>query len=119
MIKETVEIKNNNSLIMDSTSLVISVRVAQGEKSNIVIGYPGLPNVEKWFYLGDALLYETPTGRFDIRVIQQNIASVKFLVTQLSLIPSIAAAFSSIEPDNTKFSQVELEKITSPSFPLS
>ncbi|RUQ15045.1 hypothetical protein CX648_14080 [Aeromonas dhakensis] len=96
---------------MDSTGLVLTVRFAFGNESDIVVGFPGLPNEKRRVYTGDALLYETPMGTFDIRVLSQSRDKVRFLVTQLSPVPSIAGAFSSADPGNAPFSPLELEKI--------
>lgn len=111
MIKEIIEVRANDSEHMDSTGLVLTVRLALGSESDIVVGFPGLPNEKRRVYTGDALLYETPMGTFDIRVLSQSSAKVRFLVTQLSPTPSIAGAFSSADPNNTRFSSAELEQI--------
>lgn len=111
MNREFVEVGANNSKHMDSTGLILTVRNALGSESDIVVGYPGLPNEKRRLYTGDALLYETPMGTFDIRVLSQNGANVRFLITQLSPTPSIAGAFSSTDPSNTQFSPLELERL--------
>lgn len=111
MNKEIIEVGANDSEHMDSTGLILTVRTTFGSESDIVVGYPGLPCERRRVYTGDALLYETPMGTFDIRVLSQNSARVRFLVTQLSPIPSIAGAFSSTDPSNTQFSPLELERL--------
>jgi len=113
MNNEIIEVRANDSEHMDSTGLVLTVRIAFGSESDIVVGFPGLPNENRRVYTGDALLYETPMGTFDIRVLNQSSAKVRFLVTQLSPTPSIAGAFISSDPGNTKFSSEELERIAS------
>ena len=111
MNKEIIEVGANDSEHMDSTGLVLTVRTAFGSESDIVVGFPGLPNEKRRVYTGDALLYETPMGTFDVRVLSQSSAKVRFLVTQLSPTPSIAGAFSSSDPSNIQFSPPELERI--------
>ena len=111
MNKEIIEVGANDSKHMDSTGLVLTVRIAFGNESEIVVGFPGLPNEKRRVYTGDALLYETPMGTFDVRVLSQSSTKVRFLVTQLSPTPSIAGAFSSSDPSNVQFSPPELEKI--------
>jgi len=96
---------------MDSSGLVLTVRQAFGSESDVVVGFPGLPNEKRRLFTGDALLYETPMGTYEIRVLSQNSIQVRFLVTQLSPTPSIAGAFSSADPSNTQFSAEELQKI--------
>lgn len=112
MNKEIITVGNNNSEYMDSAGLVLTVRIAFGKESEVVVGFPGLPNAQQRLHTGDALLYETPTGTYDIRVLSQNGIEVRFLVTQLSPNPSIAGSFSSADPSNTQFSAEELKKIT-------
>ncbi len=113
MNKETIEVLANDSKHMDSSGLVVTVRFASSSESEIVVGFPGLPNEKRRVYTGDALLYETPMGTFDIRVLSQSSSKVRFLVTQLSPTPSIAGAFSSTDPGNTQFSSEELKRIAS------
>ncbi len=113
MNKEIIEVRASDSEHMDSTGLVLTVRIAFGSESDIVVGFPGLPNENRRVYTGDALLYETPMGTFDIRVLSQSSAKVRFLVTHLSPTPSIAGAFISSGPGNTQFSSEELERIAS------
>lgn len=111
MTKEVIQIKQNNSEEIGSFNLIISVREIRDNRVNVAIGYPGLPSLKNWLSTGDELLYETPQGTFDIRVMSQTLFEAKFLVTLLSPMPSIIAGFSSSDPSNTQFSQIELEKI--------
>lgn len=113
MIQETVDVLEKDSRHMDSTGLILTVRLALGSESDIVVGFPSLPNENRRAYTGDALLYETPMGTFDIRVLSQNGSKVRFLVTQLSPRLSVAGAFSSADPGNTPFSSEELVRIVS------
>lgn len=111
MIKNILEVKASDSEVMDSTGLVLTVRSCFGSYSVIVVGFPGLPNEERKVYTGDALLFEAPTGTYEIRVLNQDSFIVRFLVTQISPTPSIAGAFSSSDPSNTPFSTEEIAKI--------
>lgn len=111
MIKETIEVSENDSEYMESTGLVLSVRTAFGKESDVVIGYPGLQNEKRRIFTGDSVLYEAPTGTFEVRVLKQNTNMVRFLVTQLTPNPGIAGAFTSSDPTNTMFSDEEIRKI--------
>jgi hypothetical protein len=111
MHKVYIDVNKNDSEQIDSTDLVLTVRTAFGSESDIVVGYPGLQNEKRRLYTGDAILYETPAGTFDIRIKTQTTEKVCFLVTHLSPIPSIAGAFSSTDPSNTQFSASELNRI--------
>ncbi|AZF22433.1 hypothetical protein [Pseudomonas sp. R3-52-08] len=111
MEKLYVDVEKNNSTEVGSTELMLSVRTAFGAESDVVVGYSGLNNQKYRLHTGDAVLYETPAGTFDIRVITQTQDKVKFRVTLLSPTLSIAGAFSSKDTNNTAFSESELDKI--------
>ena len=113
MKTQTIEVLGNNSGQLDSMGLILTVRNALGNESDIVVGFPGLTNATRRAYTGDALLYETPVGTFDIRILYQNSTKVRFLVTQLSPTPGIGAAFDFSDPTNRQFTPEERERIAS------
>ena len=78
---------------------------------DITVGFPGTPNERRRMFTGDAMLYETLAGTFDIRVLTQNANWVRFLVTHISPRPGIGGAFVTSDPSNAPFTQQELEKI--------
>lgn len=106
-----VDVNKNDSELVGSTNLLISVRTAFGSECDVVVGYPGLQNETSRLYTGDAILYETPMGTFEVKVKTQSYDKVKFIVTHISPIASIAGGFSSAAPSNSKFSESELERI--------
>jgi len=106
-----IQVAENNSEHMEATGLVLTVRHALGRESDITVGFPGTPNERRRMATGDALLYETLSGTFDIRVLTQNSNWVRFLVTHISPRPGIGGAFVTSDPNNAPFTQQELEKI--------
>ena len=108
-----IEINDANSKHLESSNLIISARNCMGSQSVIVVGFPGLPNEERKLHTGDAILYETPNGTYEVRVLSQNSLSVRFLITQITPMPSIAGAFNTDDPSNTPFSEQELQRISS------
>ncbi len=59
MKSSKLTIKEYSSGQIEFTGLIISLRSILGRFCQAVIGYPGLPNVERNLYIGDAVLYET------------------------------------------------------------
>jgi len=111
MNEEIIEVSENDSVRMETTGLVLTVRHTFGKESDITVGFPGMPNETRRVFTGDALLYETLSGTFEIRVLTQNNSRVRFLVTHISPRPGIAGAFVTSDPNNAPFTQEELEKI--------
>lgn len=110
MNSQTIEVPENNSTQLESFGLILTVRQAFGKESDVVVGFPGLPNETRRLHTGDVILYEARSGTFDIRVLKQNSATVRFLVTKLSP-TNIAGAFNAIHPGNSLFSAEELERV--------
>ncbi len=113
MEKIQIEVSENDSEEVGSTPLYLCVQTARGKNCDVIIGYPGLDSKDCTLSTGGAILYETPTGTFHIRVKTQNYEKVNFVVTLLSPTPSIAGAFNSTDPSNTEFSELERAKIRS------
>ncbi len=113
MNNETIKVAENNSVRLDTSGLILTVRHAYGNHSEIVVGYPGLPNETRSLETGDALLFETPdAGIFEVRVFSQSVSGVTFLITHISPRPGIAGAFVTSDPSNTPFTPEELNKIS-------
>lgn len=108
---EAVEVEENASVHMKAYGLVLTVRNALGRESDVMVGYPGLPNAKSRMHTGDALLYETVGGIFEVRVLTQNGSRVSFMVTHISPRPGIAGAFVTTDPNNAPFSDQELVRV--------
>ncbi|WP_319406140.1 hypothetical protein [uncultured Desulfosarcina sp.] len=113
MKQETVVIKEGNSERLESTNIIISVRHTYGSKSEIVVGSPGLPNVNEEFLVGDALLFETPNdGVFELRALSMDTQQIEILISQVSPRLGIVGGFVDDDPNNTPFTPDELGKIS-------
>ena len=113
MNNETIKVPANNSVRLEASGLILTVRHTYGSSSEIVVGYPGLPNETRKLDTGDALLFETlDAGIFEIRVFTQSTAAVTFLITHISPRPGIAGAFVTADPSNRPFTPEELNKIS-------
>jgi hypothetical protein len=108
---ETVTVLENRSGKVSISHVILSVRNTLSDGCQVVIGYPGLTNLEKRFRLGDAVLFETPDGILEIRAIRLSSADAEFQVTELSPRPGFAGALLSDDPTNLPFSEPELARI--------
>jgi hypothetical protein len=107
----TVDVDANRGHCVEPLGLVLTVRDAASNVCEVIAGFPGQANKAREMSIGDALLYETPVGTIDIRVLQQNSARVRFLVTLISPTLGIVAAFSSSDASNARFTSEELGRI--------
>jgi hypothetical protein len=112
MISEKLTIKENSSGQVAFAGLIISVRPTSSRGSEVIIGYPGMPNVGREMLNGDAILYETMSnGIIEIRAIAMNAISIEVLVTQISPQIGLLAAAMTDDPNNAPFSEVELQRV--------
>lgn len=112
MKQETIVIKENNSHQVDFANLIVSVRRTCGQKSEVVVGCPGLPNKHSEIRVGDALLFETPNdGIFEVRALSMDTQNIEMLISHVSPRLGIIGGFIDDDPNNTSFSATELEKI--------
>ena len=92
--------------------MILTVRDSYPDWCRVVVGYPGLPKLERDMNLGDALLYETPSdGVLEVRVTATDSNAVEFLVTQVSPRLGLIAGIIDEDPSNTPFSDAELKRI--------
>lgn len=112
MKSSKLTIKQNSSGEIEFAGLIISVRTTYGSSCDVVIGYPGLPNVERELRNGDAMLYETTeNGIIEVRVISLNAVQVQFLVTQVAPKIGLLAGAANEDPNNSPFNPEELQRV--------
>lgn len=112
MKHSTVVVYENASGRPDFGSLVISVRGTTSGFCDVVIGYPGLPNVIQRMKNGDAVLYETTEdGILEIRVTALSSSLANFLITQVSPRLGLVAGVIDEDPNNLPFDENELAHI--------
>ena len=113
MSRELITIQNKQSGLPEFTSLIISVRAIRPGDSDVVVGFPGLPNVTKNLENGDAVLFETPLeGTLEARMIAIDYPkSVQFLVSRVSARAGLLGGIAYEDPNNSPFSDAELERI--------
>ena len=113
MNQVTVTVNARSSAIVEQVGVIISVQNAFVDNCEVVIGYPGLPNVKGKLLTGDAILYETTQYVIiEVRAIAHTSNQATFLVTQVS--PRIGLRAGAVDTDitNTPFTPVELTHIS-------
>lgn len=112
MKSEIIEIKRLSSGHPEFCRLVVSLRNISDAVCDTVIGFPSAQNIRKEMEIGDAVLFETPTeGVIEARLTEVNFPHAKFLVTQVSPKAGLLGGAYAEDPNNERFSNVELEKI--------
>lgn len=112
MKHNSIAVKANESGSPEFSSLIVSVRNAYVGRCEVVIGYPGLPNVEQKMETGDAALYQTTEdGTIEVRAVKLGMNQAEFLVTQVSPKIGLVAGLLDEDPNNSPFGEVELERI--------
>jgi len=112
MLQERLTIEERTSLQSEQTGLIISAVHTSSINSEIVVGRPGLHNLEATLALGGVALFETPEGIFEIRVLATSAYRVDLLVTKISPRPGIAAGFVDQDPENIPFLPEERARIS-------
>jgi hypothetical protein len=120
MKQSAVFVKVEGSGLPKFGNIIISVKDITNGICNVLIGYPGLPNVNRKMSIGQTVLFETPMdGVLEVRVFGIgrgmdygiNSFGAEFLVTQVSPRMGIAAGFVGEDPNNSSFSAIELGQI--------
>lgn len=111
MTQERLVIQQRNSELAEESRLIISAVETHADHAEIVIGRPGLPNAEADLGVGGALLFETPEGLFEVRMLSTYPVRVEVLVTHVAPTPGISAGFVDQDQTNAPFSSDELRQI--------
>lgn len=112
MRQEKRIIPERHSLATKLGDLIVSVvAISISNKVALVIGRPGLPNLEVTLSLGGAALFETPDGLFEVRLMKVSVKGADILISQIAPRPGIFGGLVDQEPDNSHFTPEELGKI--------
>src|SRR5258708_117389 len=111
MVQETIVVKEHSSTQSKMGGIIVSAPSTLSGQARLVVGHPGLPNVTSELATGGAVLFETPEGLFEVRVMSNTSNDVTVLLTQLSPRPGIAGGFVDQDSDNAPFTPLELVKI--------
>jgi hypothetical protein len=110
--RETFFVKQSKSIISEIGGLVLSNKGSDGETVDLVIGSPGLPNLDKILYLGDAILFETlAEGLLEVRMLSLDYKQVEVLVTRISPRLGLTAGLAAESESNAGFGKDELNEI--------
>ena len=112
-LSEDIPVQIGRTEQSEISDIFLAFKSYHSGRATIVVGYPGLPNDEKIFAVGDALLHQSPDkGIFEIRalVVASNLTS--FRITQISPRRGFIGALTSESDINTRFSDDEVQKIS-------
>lgn len=115
MKQETLTIQYLNSAQSELGNLIMTARSISLSSANIVIGRPGMSNLERELTIGDAVLIETPDeGVLEVRLLTTIFASrAEVLISQVSSHASVYIGLTNIDPSNLPFTAAELRRIAS------
>jgi len=111
--QQQIVVRQRESAQAELGGIVISAVKTSLDDAKVVVGWPGLPNVQETLGVGGALLYETPEGLYEVRLMTTNSYQIEVLLTLISPRPGFAAGFFDSDPNNTPFTTIELERIAS------
>lgn len=113
-IKQTLTIPVLSSKEAHKHGLVISIRESDSRSALVIVGAPGLLNVEKKLHLGDAVLYETPThGMIELRAMRISGIEVEVLLTRISPRLGLTGGLDPQSSQNAPFTADEIARIGS------
>jgi len=112
MRQERIVVMEHSSAQAELGGLIISAHRTLSSQVELVIGRPGLPNIEKTLGTGGAVLFETPDdGLFEVRVLSTSLAQAGLLVSHVSPRPGIAGGLVDQDATNSPFTPTELARI--------
>lgn len=110
-----LSIDKDDSKTSDAFGVIVSLRTLYPDRALLVIGSPGLPNVTKELWIGDAILYDTPSeGLIEIRYMTKGGSyNVKVLLTRVSPKLGFTVGYEDDGGQNSPFSNDERNQIKS------
>ena len=111
MNQERLVIYERASKVCEQSPLVVSVVAILGDTVTLVVGRPGLPNLKQALWVGDAVLYETPEGLFEARILSHDARSADLLITAVAPGSGLAAGFVDQDASNAPFTVEEIRRI--------
>jgi hypothetical protein len=110
-VREVLAIQVRESKQADLGGIIVSARQTSSERADLVIGCPGLPNLQDTLSVGGAVLFETPDGLFEIRVLKTLSQEVEVLISHVSPRPGVTAGFVDQDQENVPFTREEAAQI--------
>src|SRR5712692_1993410 len=112
MAQDRALVNEHNSVHVKLGGLIISALRTSSEGVDVVVGRPGLPNIEKSLTTGGAVLFETPdAGLFEVRLLAGYATQAEFLISQISPRQGIAGGLVDQDASNSPFTPSELARI--------
>ena len=102
MDQERVVVNERDSAQTELGGLIVSAVHTFSDRVDLVVGRPGLPNIETTLRVGGTVLFETPDeGIFEVRVFSMTSVSATLLISHVSPHPGIAGGLVDQEPSNS------------------
>lgn len=112
IVQQEVTIEPRKSRVVELGNLILSVLACDYDAAVVVIGSPGLPNIQRRVELGDAILLETPSdGMLEVRAMNLSKYGVELLVSRVSPRLGFRAEISTSEAENPHLQPDEIEKV--------
>jgi hypothetical protein len=112
MAQDRAVVNEHNSVHVKLGGLIISAVRTMSGRAEVVVGRPGLPNIQKALTTGGAVLFETPdAGLFEVRLLAAYATQAEFLITQISPRQGIAGGLVEQDVSNAPFTPSELARI--------
>jgi hypothetical protein len=113
VIQETLDVAQNDSALAKTGGIIVSAVAVNSTagKARLVVGRPGLANVVSEMAIGDAVLFETPDGLFEVRLLSISYPKATVLLSQVAPRPGIAGGFVDQDASNSRFTTEEVARI--------
>lgn len=107
-----ISVNGQSVEFLQEFGLFVGVRETWDRESSVVVGAPGQDNVIKRMYTNDALLYQTSTGTFEVRVLKQDAASVSLVISRITPRLVLAGDVEASDIGNEPFTPAEAGRIS-------
>lgn len=111
--QQQLDVPEGDSQVSKIGGIVLTVRATHTKRASVVIGRPGLPNSVAELDLGDAKIFETPDGLFEIRLLRVSGSGslARFLLTEIAPRPGLAAGYVDQDAGNLPFSVADRARL--------
>ncbi len=104
---------DSESVISEIGDLVVTARGMGYQWASIIVGRPGMPNLSlDELGIGEASIYETPEGLFEIRLLSVTESRIKVLVSEIAPLRGLTAGYVERDAENAPFTESELKRLS-------
>lgn len=110
--RERLLIRERDSAVAELGDIIVTATQTFTDRVELVVGRPGLPSLTQMLSVGAAVLYETPEGVFEVRVLSTTSIQATVLVSHVARRPGIAAGFVDDNQANEPFAIDERARLS-------